>query len=167
MKSLHTTFIVIMAVLLPGSALAQQTASTASDRGSALSGAAAQQDTAAQRGITEARQQIAADPKKVQAYNDLAIAYMRRARETADPQYLNDAASAVAHGLQLDADDFQLRRTEASVSLSLHRFAEARDRLEQEMLREGVGDVVKKALAEATVREYSINGKEVPSGAAN
>jgi len=128
MKSLQIMFIIIMAVLLPGSALAQQAASTAVDRGSALSGAAAQQDTPAQHRIAEARQQIAADPKKAQAYTDLAIAYMRRARETADPQYLNDAASAVARGLQLDADDFQLRRTEASVFLSRHLFAEARDR---------------------------------------
>jgi tetratricopeptide (TPR) repeat protein len=128
MKSLQITFIIFMAVLLPGSALAQQVVSTAADRGSAFSGAAAQQDTAAQHGIAEARQQIAADPKKAQAYNDLAIAYMRRARETANPRYLKDADSAVAQGLQLDADDFQLRRTASSVSLNRHRYAEARER---------------------------------------
>jgi peptidyl-prolyl cis-trans isomerase C len=39
-------------------------------------------------------------------------------------------------------------------------FAEARAQLTQEMLREGVPEVVTKALAQATVREYDINGKE-------
>jgi peptidyl-prolyl cis-trans isomerase C len=46
-------------------------------------------------------------------------------------------------------------------------FPEARDRLEQTMLREGVPDVTTKALAGVTVREYSINGKEVTDGASN
>jgi peptidyl-prolyl cis-trans isomerase C len=46
-------------------------------------------------------------------------------------------------------------------------FAEARERLEQTMLREGVGDVVTKALAGTTVREYNINGKEVVAGPNN
>jgi peptidyl-prolyl cis-trans isomerase C len=39
-------------------------------------------------------------------------------------------------------------------------FAEVRERLVQTMLREGVGDIVTKALAAVTIREYSINGKE-------
>jgi peptidyl-prolyl cis-trans isomerase C len=44
-------------------------------------------------------------------------------------------------------------------------FAEVRERLVQEMLREGVAGVVTKALAGTTVREYNINGKEVPGAA--
>jgi peptidyl-prolyl cis-trans isomerase C len=40
-------------------------------------------------------------------------------------------------------------------------FAEVRERLVQAMLREGVGDAVTRALAAATVREFSISGKEV------
>jgi peptidyl-prolyl cis-trans isomerase C len=40
-------------------------------------------------------------------------------------------------------------------------FAEVRGRLEGEMLREGVPDVVTRALAAVTMREYNINGKEV------
>jgi peptidyl-prolyl cis-trans isomerase C len=39
-------------------------------------------------------------------------------------------------------------------------FSEVRDDLRSVMLREGVGDVVTKALAAVTVREYDINGKE-------
>ena len=46
-------------------------------------------------------------------------------------------------------------------------FAEVRERLEQGMLREGVGDAVTQALAGVTVREYNINGKEATEGAAH
>jgi peptidyl-prolyl cis-trans isomerase C len=46
-------------------------------------------------------------------------------------------------------------------------FAEMRGRLEQTMLREGVPDVVTKALAGVTMREYNINGNEVTGGASN
>jgi peptidyl-prolyl cis-trans isomerase C len=46
-------------------------------------------------------------------------------------------------------------------------FAEARSGLEQEMLREGVPDVVTKALAGVSVREYSLNGKEVTTDHGN
>jgi peptidyl-prolyl cis-trans isomerase C len=40
-------------------------------------------------------------------------------------------------------------------------FSEVRERLVQTMLREGVGDVVTRALADMTVREYNITGKEI------
>lgn len=40
-------------------------------------------------------------------------------------------------------------------------FAEAREGLVQTMLREGVADVVSRSMKGVTVREYSINGKEV------
>jgi tetratricopeptide (TPR) repeat protein len=89
--------------------------------------AAAQERTPAQQRIAEARQQIAADPKKVQAYNELAIASLRRARETADPRYLNDADAALAEGLKLDATDFRLQKTQVALMLSRHEFVQARE----------------------------------------
>jgi peptidyl-prolyl cis-trans isomerase C len=46
-------------------------------------------------------------------------------------------------------------------------FAEVRERLEQALLREGVADVVSRALAGVTVREYNINGKEATGSAAD
>jgi hypothetical protein len=87
-----------------------------------------QEETPAQQRIAAARQQIKADPKKVQAYNELAIAFLRRARETADPRYLNDADAALAQGLKLDATDFQLQKTQVALMLSRHEFAQARER---------------------------------------
>jgi peptidyl-prolyl cis-trans isomerase C len=46
-------------------------------------------------------------------------------------------------------------------------FAEVRERLMQEMLREGVPDVMTHALAGVTVREYNINGKEATGAPAD
>ena len=46
-------------------------------------------------------------------------------------------------------------------------FSLVREDLRQEMLRSGVGDVVTKALANVTVREYDINGKETAASAAD
>jgi peptidyl-prolyl cis-trans isomerase C len=46
-------------------------------------------------------------------------------------------------------------------------FADVRDRLEQTMLREGVPDVVTRALASVTLREYNVTGKEIEGGPSN
>ncbi len=45
-------------------------------------------------------------------------------------------------------------------------FSAMRETLRQEMLREGVADVVKAAMADVTVREYDVNGKEADESAA-
>jgi parvulin-like peptidyl-prolyl isomerase len=89
---------------------------------------------------------------------------------------LNAEVGAVAFSLQPgqftpypvhSARAWFIVKVEDRKQLGTPAFAEVRERLVQEMLREGVGDVVTKALAGATVREYNINGKEVLSGAAN
>ena len=46
-------------------------------------------------------------------------------------------------------------------------FTAAREDLRQAMLREGVGDVVKAAMADVTVREYDITGKETEASSAD
>jgi tetratricopeptide (TPR) repeat protein len=127
MRSAHVTFF-ILGVCLSASALGQQNNLTGPDQGNTSSEAAVQEQTPAQLRIAAARQQIAADPKKLQAYNELANAFIRRARETADPKLLNDADKALAEGLQLDSTDFQLQKTQVALLLSRHQFAEALDR---------------------------------------
>ena len=100
-----------------------------SDHPSGSSGdVAASEETPAQQRIAAAKQQIATDPKKVQAYNELAIAFLRRARETAYSTYLKEAEAALAEGLKLDATDFQLQKTQVALMLSRHDFASARER---------------------------------------
>ena len=85
-------------------------------------------ETPTQQRIAAAKHQIAADAKKVQAYNELAIALLRRSRETADSAYLNEAQTALAEGLKLDATDFQLQKTQVALMLSRHDFASAKER---------------------------------------
>jgi tetratricopeptide (TPR) repeat protein len=108
--------------------LAQQVSSPGADRHSASSDADILQDTPAQQRIVAAQLQVDSDPMKVQAYDELAIAFLRRARETADSKFLKDAATALSQGLVLDSTDFQLQKTQVVLMLSRHEFAQARER---------------------------------------
>lgn len=75
--------------------------------------------------IAAARLQIQADPKKAQAFNDLALALIRRARETDDPAYFNEAAEAISTGLTCAPGDFQLAKTQIALRLGRQQFAGA------------------------------------------
>lgn len=127
MKSLCASLF-LLSVLVSGPGLAQQAAFPAVDQRNPSGQPAVQQDTPAQQRIAGAQLQIRTDPKKVQAYNELALAFLRRTRETADPRYLKDADAALAQGLKLDSTDFQLQKTQVALMLSRHEFAQARDR---------------------------------------
>ena len=104
--------------LIPPTAQIENTPSTVSK--------AAQEFTPAQKQIAAARQQIQTDSKKPQAYNDLAIAFVRRARETANPMYYRQAEQALTTGLSLAPNDFQLRKAQVALLLGKREFAEAR-----------------------------------------
>ena len=127
MKPLHVTLF-IFGVLLSRQGSAQQAVLSAADQHNSPGEAAIQEEAPAQQRIAAAKQQIATDPKKVQAYNELALASLRRTRETADPKYLKDADAALAEGLKLDPEDFQLQKTQVALLLSHHEYAQARDR---------------------------------------
>ena len=79
----------------------------------------------AEQHIAAAERQIATNPKRAQTYNDLALAYIRRARETADPVYYQNAETALNTGLRLAPGDFQLEKTGVALLLGRERFAEA------------------------------------------
>ncbi len=87
--------------------------------------AAATAPTPAEQGIAAAQHQIAADPKRAQTYNDLALAYIRRARETADPVYYSNAETALDTGLHLAPGDFQLGKTGVALLLGREQFPQA------------------------------------------
>jgi tetratricopeptide (TPR) repeat protein len=126
MKSIHIA-LVTLCVFLSRPALTQQGPSSVADR-QRPSNEATQEESPAQQRIAAAQQQIKADPKRVQAYNELAIGFLRRARETADPSYLKDSEAALTEGLKLDATDFQLQKTQVALMLSRHEFAQALER---------------------------------------
>ena len=86
-----------------------------------------QPTTPAEQRIAAARQQIASDPKKSEAYNDLALALISRAQETESADYDRQAADAIATGLGLAPQDFQLRKTQVALLLEQHEYVRARD----------------------------------------
>ena len=83
--------------------------------------------TPAEQRIAAARRQIASDPKKAEAYNDLALALIGRAQETGSADYDRQAAEAIAAGFRLVPKDFQLRKTQVALLLEQHEFLQARD----------------------------------------
>jgi tetratricopeptide (TPR) repeat protein len=86
-----------------------------------------QPTTPAEQRIAAARQQIASDPKKVEALNDLALALISRAQETESADYDRQAADAIATGLGLAPQDFQLRKTQVALLLEQHEYVRAKD----------------------------------------
>jgi tetratricopeptide (TPR) repeat protein len=89
--------------------------------------AQARQGTPAEQRIAAARQQIASNPKSAEAYNNLALAFLGRAQETASADYDRQAAEAIATGFKLAPQDFQLRKTQVALLLDQREFVRARD----------------------------------------
>ncbi|MGI8773013.1 MAG: tetratricopeptide repeat protein [Acidobacteriaceae bacterium] len=107
-------------------AAAQDTPAKAPSAEHATALPAAHDLTPAQQRIAAAKQQIQANLKSPQPYNELALAWIRRVRETADPAYYHDAEQAIAAGFLLAPDDFQLKKTYVALLLGEHEFAKAR-----------------------------------------
>lgn len=83
---------------------------------------------------TPAEQKIAAAQKRIDmrkpdaiAYAELAMAYAKRARETADPVFYEKGHEAVAKALQLESDSFEAQKAKVWLLLGQHEFAKARE----------------------------------------
>jgi tetratricopeptide (TPR) repeat protein len=85
------------------------------------------QITPAQQRIVAAEKKIASDPKNAEAYSNLALAYLGRARETGSPDDERQAAEAISKGFKLAPKDYQLRKTHAALLLDQREFAQARE----------------------------------------
>lgn len=90
------------------------------------------QGQAISHGLTPAQQQIAwaqsaikADSERTQPYNDLAVAYVRRARETGDSSYLNQADIALQASTKRTSDNVEGQKARAMVLLGRGQFIEA------------------------------------------
>jgi tetratricopeptide (TPR) repeat protein len=81
----------------------------------------------AQQAVDAARKAIAGKPKSVEAQSELAVAVLRRARETADPGFYTQAAEPVAAALTLAPDNFEVLKLRARVLLGLREWAQARE----------------------------------------
>src|SRR5215472_7213967 len=79
----------------------------------------------AERNIMQARRLIENNPKDFEAYNALALALSRRARETSDVAYYAQAEEALKNSFALSPDNFDGARIHAWLLLGKHEFASA------------------------------------------
>ena len=86
------------------------------------------QATPAQQKMAWAEKTIQASPGKFQAYNQLALALVRRVRETSDPAYYSQAEEAVSQSLRLRPDNFEALKIEVSIMLGRQEFSQALER---------------------------------------
>ena len=82
----------------------------------------------AERSIAQARRLIEKNPKNFEAYNALALALSRRARETSDVNYYAQAEEALRQSFAISPDNFDGARIQVWLLLGKHEFASALDR---------------------------------------
>lgn len=87
--------------------------------------AALPQATPAESRIAAARSRIEAAPQRADAHAALAMALARRARETADPEFYEQAAVAADHALAIEPDNRDAERARIWIELGRHEFARA------------------------------------------
>jgi tetratricopeptide (TPR) repeat protein len=78
-----------------------------------------------QRRVEVAQKRIQSDPKAFQAYNDLAFALCRWARDSGDSQLYDKAGEALQRSLQLSPGNREALKLQVTVLLGKRQFAEA------------------------------------------
>ena len=106
-------FVIILTLLATALAVAQTTTS----QGSGL--------TPAQLSIARARQVIEKNPKDFEAYNALALALARRARETSDPTFYTQGEQALHESFIISPGNYDGARIQVWLLLGKHEFASA------------------------------------------
>ncbi len=75
--------------------------------------------------ILRAVRAIERSPGRAEGYNQLASAYMQKARETADFDLNAKADDAITRSLEAEPDNYDALKLRAKLQLTYHRFAEA------------------------------------------
>ncbi len=81
----------------------------------------------AERSMAQAQKLIDKDPKDFEAYNALALALSRRARETSDVAFYARAEDTLQKSFAISADNFDGERIHVWLLLGKHEFAAALD----------------------------------------
>ena len=79
----------------------------------------------ADKRILRAKQAIEKMPNRSEGYNELASAYMQKARDTSDFNLNGNAQEAIARSLIVEPDNYDALKLRAQIELTYHRFAEA------------------------------------------
>jgi tetratricopeptide (TPR) repeat protein len=90
----------------------------------------------AERGMAQARKLIEKNPKDFEAYNALALALSRRARETSDVKFYTEAEQTLQKSFEVFPDNFDGQRIHVWLLLGKQEFAaalEAAKKLNQKM----------------------------------
>jgi tetratricopeptide (TPR) repeat protein len=95
----------------------------------------------AERNITHARELIEKNPKDFEAYNALALALSRRARETSDVRFYTEAEEALQKSFAISPNNFDGQRTHVWLLLGKHEFAVALDAA-KDLIRKMPDDVM-------------------------
>src|SRR5580658_1654856 len=81
----------------------------------------------AERSMEQARKLIDKNPKDFEAYNALALALSRRARETSDVKFYAQAEQTLQKSFEISPDNFDGQRIQVWLLLGKHEFAAALD----------------------------------------
>jgi tetratricopeptide (TPR) repeat protein len=81
----------------------------------------------AERSMAQANRLIEKDPKNFEAYNALALALSRRARETSDVTFYAQAEKTLKKSLEVSPGNFDGERIHVWLLLGKHEFAAARE----------------------------------------
>ena len=81
----------------------------------------------AERSMEQANQLIEKNPKNFEAYNALALALSRRARETSDAKFYDRAEEALQESFAISANNFDGAKIHIGLLLGQHEFAAARE----------------------------------------
>ena len=85
----------------------------------------AQNNSPAQSSIDQARKAVAANPSDPSGYNLLGIALVRRAQETSDDRFYDQAAEVIHKSLALSPGDFEAGKVDVMVLLGKHEYPDA------------------------------------------
>jgi tetratricopeptide (TPR) repeat protein len=81
----------------------------------------------AEQSMAQASRLIEKNPKNFEAYNALALALSRRARETSDVKFYTQAEETLQKSFDVSPDNFDGKRIEVWLLLGKHEFAAARE----------------------------------------
>jgi tetratricopeptide (TPR) repeat protein len=106
--------------------------------------------------IAAAQKILQTQPNRYQAYNDLALALVRRARETGDSSYYEQARAAVANSLRIEPQNFEAGQAQVALLLAEQNYRPALE--EAQLLNHRMPDAVLiwayMAEAEAALGDY-------------
>ena len=81
----------------------------------------------AEQSMAQAQRLIEKNAKNYEAYNGLALALSRRARETSDVKFYAEAEATLKQSYEISPDNFDGKRVEVWLLLGKHEFAKARE----------------------------------------